>query len=392
MDKPTFKVSFNLGAKVEITGGTENEKYEVFFINKKNNKLHHRDVIKTGYWTKPNIKYYVDWKIQILKNEEGVVYEEELFLEGKDVLIELGNNPLGDGIAWLPHAIEFGKIHKCNLTIQTNLKSLFEPSYPDVSFVPLGTYMVEENDFYATYRISTGYAGEEREKFRELFRKYDNLLYIPNISSWNKWESPKHPTLIPLQQTASDVLGFEDYKELRPSFINPNPERPIQEKYICISEFASGELKEWNNQVGWKKLIPELKRLGYKIVSISKEKTKLDGVIKRNGDFSLEDRVWYLHHCEFFIGVSSGLSWLAWGCGKKVVLISGITKKTNEFSQDCVRIINEEVCNGCFNSEEHADKFSFFKNHFCPENKNWICSRSISPKKVLDEMKKHNLI
>jgi hypothetical protein len=274
MDNPTIKVSFNVGAKVEITGGTENEEYEVFFINKKDNTIVYRDVIKTGYWTKPNINYYVDWKIQILKNEYGVIYEEELSLDGKEVLIELGNNPLGDGIAWLPYAIEFGKIHKCNLTIQTNLKSLFETSYPDVLFVPLGTFIVEENDFYATYRVSTGYAGEERDTFRQLFRKYDNLIYIPNISIWNKWETPNHPTLIPLQQTASDVLGFEEYKELRPSFVNPKTERPMEEKYICISEFASGELKQWNNQVGWKRLILELRGLGYKIVSISKEKTK----------------------------------------------------------------------------------------------------------------------
>jgi ADP-heptose:LPS heptosyltransferase len=40
-----------------------------------------------------------------------------------------------------------------------------------------------------------------------------------------------------------------------------------------------------------------------------------------------------LQHCEFFIGVSSGLSWLAWACGKKVVMISGITKKENEFKE-----------------------------------------------------------
>jgi autotransporter strand-loop-strand O-heptosyltransferase len=102
--------------------------------------------------------------------------------------------------------------------------------------------------------------------------------------------------------------------------------------------------------------------------------------------------MWYLHHCEFFIGVSSGLAWLAWGCNKKVVLISGITRAENEFKKDCIRVINEAVCHGCFNSEQHCDKFSFFKNEFCPESKNWICSRSISPKMVLDKIKEAQLI
>jgi autotransporter strand-loop-strand O-heptosyltransferase len=392
MDSEKIKVTFHLGAKVEITGGTENEEYEVFFINKKNNKLIHRDVIKTGYWTKPNVKYFVDWKIQVLKNGVGIIHEEELSLDGKDVLVELGNKPIGDVIAWVPYVIEFGKKHNVKLSIQSLHTSLFENSYPDVSFIKMDTVNVEDNDFYASYRISTGFAGELRDTYMSLFNRFEKLLFIPDITIWNKWETPNHPTLVPIQKTASDVLGFEEFKEMRPKFMNPNPQRPIEKKYICISEFASGELKHWNNQVGWKRLIQELKRYGYEIVSISKEKSKLDGVIKRNGDFPLEDRIWYLHHCEFFIGLSSGLSWLAWGCNKKVVLISGITKKTNEFSEDCIRIINETVCHGCFNSEEHADKFSFFKNNLCPENKNWVCSRSISPKMVLDKIKEHNLI
>lgn len=59
-------------------------------------------------------------------------------------------------------------------------------------------------------------------------------------------------------------------------------------------------MKEWNNQIGWKTLIQELKNLGYEIVSISKEKSNLKNIIKRNGDYPLSDRIWYLKHCEFF--------------------------------------------------------------------------------------------
>ena len=392
MSKPNIKVNFNLGAKVEITGGTTNEEYEVFFVDKKNNKLLHRDVIKSGYWTKPNIEYFIDWNVQVFQNGIGLIHDEHLSLEGKKVLIEVGNKPIGDSIAWVPYAVEFAKKHKCILTIQTPHNTLFDKSYPELTFVPMRTYTMDDDTFYATYKISSGYIGEQRDFFISLFYKYEKIQYIPDITIWKQHETPNHPTLIPIQKTASDVLGFEEFKELRPQFENPNPQRPIEKKYICISEFASGELKQWTNQIGWKKLIPELKKYGYEVVSISKEKSKLDGVIKRNGDFPLEDRIWYLHHCEFFIGVSSGLSWLSWGCGKKVVLISGITQKTNEFSTDCIRIINENVCHGCFNSEEHADKFSFFKNSFCPENKNWICSRSISPKSVIDKIKENNLL
>ena len=126
--------------------------------------------------------------------------------------------------------------------------------------------------------------------------------------------------------------------------------------------------------------------MGYEIISISKEKSNLNNITKRNGNIPLDDRIWYLQHCEFFIGVSSGLSWLAWACGKKVVMISGITKKENEFKEDCVRIINENVCNGCWNIVEHCDKFVMRNINFCPEGKNFTCSRSISPKYVLEKI------
>jgi hypothetical protein len=68
-------------------------------------------------------------------------------------------------------------------------------------------------------------------------------------------------------------------------------------------------------------------------------------------------------------------------------MISGITKKDNEFNEDCIRIINESVCNGCWNLEQHCDKFVFRNPPFCPENKNFTCSRSISPKMVIDRIK-----
>lgn len=38
-----------------------------------------------------------------------------------------------------------------------------------------------------------------------------------------------------------------------------------------------------------------------------------------------------LHHASFFIGLSSGLSWLAWATHIPVVLISGFTLPVSEF-------------------------------------------------------------
>jgi autotransporter strand-loop-strand O-heptosyltransferase len=277
------------------------------------------------------------------------------------------------------------KKHNCIVTFQTFFKTLFEESYPQLNIVKQFTHNFNDPKFYASYKLSVGFAKTLTTKLHdELIRK--KLDFIPNLSMWNKNETPFNATLEPLQKFATNVLGLE-WKEKRPNLICENNERPIQKKYICISEFASGKIKEWNNQIGWQTIVDELSKMGYEIVSISKEKSSLKRITKRNGDFSLNDRIWYLKHCEFFIGVSSGLAWLAWGCGKKVVMISGVTLPSNEFITDCVRIYNENACYGCWNRPEHADKFVVFNTKLCPENKNWECSRKISPKMVLEKIK-----
>ena len=37
---------------------------------------------------------------------------------------------------------------------------------------------------------------------------------------------------------------------------------------------------------------------------------------------------------KFFIGIGSGLSWLAWACNTKTVLVSGFSKEWCEFKAD----------------------------------------------------------
>ena len=56
------------------------------------------------------------------------------------------------------------------------------------------------------------------------------------------------------------------------------------------------------------------------------------GVEDETGDRPLLERARWLKHAEFFVGLSSGLSWLAWAMDVPVVLISGFTAATNEFA------------------------------------------------------------
>ena len=59
-----------------------------------------------------------------------------------------------------------------------------------------------------------------------------------------------------------------------------------------------------------------------------------EGIIDRSGNFPLSDRINYLAHADAFIGVGSGLSWLAWASGTKVVMISGFSKPHTEFEDE----------------------------------------------------------
>jgi hypothetical protein len=384
-----YNISYNDGAFVEILGNN-NSTYEVNFFDKKTNRLIHSGFIKCNEWIRTSQKYYTEWYITIKKDGE-IVHTDLFNCTNKKVKIYLQSVALGDNIAWIPYCDEFRKKHNCNLTIVTNVGLLFKESYPEINFI-------KENidGFYSTYNVHVGIRkdihNEGIEKLNKYFKKNIPIKFISDLSFYNSEYHPEHPMYIPLQKVASNILGLE-FKEIRPLFKGIPNERPIKEKYICISEFASAEgMKEWNNKVGWKNLISNLKSLGYKVISISKEKTKLDDVIKRNGDFPLSDRMWYLKHCEFFIGLGSGLSWLSWACGAKTVMIGGFSEEWFEFQEDNIRVINRDSCTGCFNSPKHADKLCCYHVTLCPENKNFECSRKISPKMVLDKIRENELI
>ena len=84
------------------------------------------------------------------------------------------------------------------------------------------------------------------------------------------------------------------------------------------------------------------------------------------GDIPLEERVDLLYHADFFIGLSSGLSWLAWAVGKPVVMISGFTLPINEF--------------------DHQD-FEWCPRHKGDE-KHYECTGFISPEQVIKAIDK----
>lgn len=396
-DDPVIKFSFCDGPRVEIEGDLLDPRFfRVVFIDDDKEEIVHESNIRINHWTEASRKYFTNWRIEVWSGGKKIE-ETKMILEGKDVCIMFTTSTLGDTISWVSYANEFRIKHRCKLTLQCSFSSLFKESYPEINFVPVDTYDMKDERWYASFPVSYGvFIEDQKIQSAKLQRNFENKrgpLFLDSYNLHDEFKNPRHPHSISLSSICTDALGLEE-KEIRTRIKNPNQlERPIREKYICISEFASTDgLKLWNNKIGWEKLIEKIQSLGYKIVSISKEKSNLKNIIKRNGLIDLEERAWYLHHCEFFIGVSSGLSWLAWACGKKVVMISGATMEFNEFSEDNIRIINKESCHGCWNSVEHRDKFACYHAALCPEDKNFECTRRISPSHVIQRMEEEKLI
>jgi hypothetical protein len=81
--------------------------------------------------------------------------------------------------------------------------------------------------------------------------------------------------------------------------------------------------------------------------------------------------------------------------GKHTVVISGSTHDWCESTIDTTRIINKEVCHGCF-SEPEKTPFDAGNWLWCPHKKNtkeeFICSKSISAEYVWDKIIGDNLI
>lgn len=361
-----YNLNFIDGARVEILGKSKLE-FGVEFLDKNNNIIY-QTKIGSNNWCATNIKYYKEYNVNI-KYKDELLIRHNFDLKGKNVLIQLDSKSIGDTLAWFPYAEEFRKKHECIVYCSTFWNSWFKNQYPEINFVEPGYQNIEK-----------------------LYAKYSIGWYLPLDGNRN----PNDYKKIPLQKTATDILGL-DYKEIIPKIDIPEGVRPIEDKYVCIAQFSTANSKHWHYPAkdmnkGWQILVDWLNAQGYKVMTISKQKTKLKNVIDMTGDFPIEHRINQLKWCEFFIGVGSGLSWLAWAIGKKVVMISGFSNPICEFKTGNINVHNFNVCNGCFNRHE----FDRGDWNWCPEHKDtdkhFECTINITPQMITERIINSKLI
>ena len=346
-----YKLFLIEGLYFELMKAPEDKEYLVKFLDGEN--VLYETVLKTGYWAKCNRRYLCNYFVEIWDGE--VLMERISFidrLKGNKVFISFESKSLGDTIAWMHYCQVFKKTYQCKVVVSTFLNELFENEYPELEFVGRGVVV-------------------------------HNIVAMLQIGwFWNKSMEPEHPVTIPLQKAATNIL-YLPFTEVAPRISYVYNDRPIEQKYVAISTQSTSQLKLWDY---WADLIELLHKEGYAVYEVSKDDCNLDVI--QPEDRSLQNVMNIIKHAEFYIGLSSGISWLAWALGADVVMISNFTNADHEFT-DCTRIVDTSVCHGCWNNP----KFKFDKGNWmwCPKHEDtkrqFECHKVITAQHVFDKIK-----
>ncbi|NVN04812.1 autotransporter strand-loop-strand O-heptosyltransferase [Asaia spathodeae] len=316
-------------------------------------------------------KFFIRFAVDVQRiaddGTETVVLHHEFDARGKIVLVQLPVGTLGDTLGWFPYVARFAA--KSGARVICSLAGVFIPlfakAYPEIELTtreeleksPLRSHI------YATYNIGL------------FFDDTDNI------------HQPCDFRYVGLHRTAGYILGVDPTEE-PPKIVIEDDTRPIEEPYVCIATQASAQCKYWNNPGGWLGVIAYLKKRGYRVICIDQKPYSGAGIVwnqiphgaeDETGNRPLSERARWLKHADLFIGLSSGLTWLAWATGTKSILISGFTHPNNEFHTPW-RVISWHACNSCWNDP----RYMFDHNNFlwCPRHANtdrqFECSKLIS--------------
>lgn len=184
-------------------------------------------------------------------------------------------------------------------------------------------------------------------------------------------------------------------------------------KYYSFSIHSTAQIKYWNagerhlqtSSPKWKELAGLMKKeTGLNSVWIDKdygfgtspyfnELRHSPRLIGSDFDIVLHE----IKHSEFYIGLSSGLSWVAKGLGKKTIMIAPWAEAKNEFgetNENHIRVEGRSECQHCWS--RHALNFDKGNWYWCPEHegteREFECSASIEAMDVLAAIKHNNWI
>src|SRR5215472_3810488 len=362
-----LRFDFNDGCRVLLPDS--DQPWRVRLSDLDTGNILYETVIKGGR-VNSSKRYFVRFRLEVSQNDE-MLLSHDYDAADRAVLIRFPVETLGDTIAWLPYAAKFQETRNCRLTCAMSAKPipLFRDAYPHIQFVTAD--QVDTSRFYASYKVVLFFKGGSIYDYKD--------------------RQPCDFRFVGLQRAAAHILGV-DPTEMPPKISIPDDSRPIAERYVCIAVQSTMQAKYWNNPAGWREIVDFLKQAGYRVICIDQKHYHGKGLVwtpmpegaeDQTGDRPLAERARWLKHADFFVGLSSGLSWLAWAMRIPVVMISGVTHPLNEFATP-YRVINYHTCNSCWNDPRAAfDRRDFLS---CPRHKNtprqFECTRLITAEQV----------
>ena len=292
---------------------------------------------------------------RVLNTDQIISFFSPNYVKENNPLIILKTSALGDTISFIPYADEYARRAGIKCDVVSNFGFLYTGIYSNVNIIAMPGDLSSYTDIICCDYI------------------YD----------------------LPLQLGFAKQLGLGDMGKIRPQLKKSDKPSPLNKKYVCFSSHSTAQAKHWNNNNSWEKLCDMLTKKGLIPVCIDRYYSfgnegnwnEIPKNCMNKTGMELTEMMHWIEHCEFFVGLSSGLSWVAHALDKKVVVISGVTTKDNEFDEDCIRIHREDLCNSCFNSPE---RFPFNPGDWfwCPEHKGtprqFECTKRISAKQVMD--------
>ena len=305
-------------------------------------QLYYRtDLLQEGHWYTPTPKWWAEWQVKIY--HDGQLQQTlENSLEGRDVLVNFESSSLGDTLAWMGQMQSFKE--------QKGIKRLWVRTYKNWLF---------DREWYQQHNIELFDSPNKKDVDVEI-----NIgVYYSMEQPWQKDRHPNDWRQQPLAKIAADQLDI-DYLEIRPKMAPRFLEADLGlGKHVVIATQSTAQAKYWNNPRGWQELTQWHLDQDIRVLHASKEGLPPEG--SEQLPEALEDVARAINSAEYFIGISSGLSWFAWALRAKVVMISGFTPEWTEFEEDCLRIIKKDKCWGCwsFHTFDRGDW------QWCPSHK-----------------------
>jgi autotransporter strand-loop-strand O-heptosyltransferase len=301
-----------------------------------------------------------------------MVFSHDFDPRNREAVIQLPTRTVGDTLGWFSYCDRFARQHpECRVTVALaeRIIPLLRNEYPHLSLLTHD----EVNASHIAHRAYATY-------FLGLFFEDAACDYQP--------VDFRH---VGLHRSAGFILGVDPDEE-PPRLALIDESRPISEPYVCIAVQATSGAKTWTNPNGWREVVSFIKSAGYRVICIDQKPVHGAALMWTHVPHGADDMTGmplmeaarWLRHASFFVGLSSGLSWLAWAARTPVVMISGYSLPSAEFATP-YRIINWHTCNGCWS--DPALRFDHKDYLWCPRHagssRHFECTRLITPDHVI---------